>query len=223
MVKPAANADRSPSPPESLGFRHQSVASLDHVRDSLRQRVAGPLLRLPVRPLKLVDLDLLASGLGGAVGTALAFDDGADGAQTVDVPIPAELLGTIKATKATGLKTWLIGSRGGSFTDQGLTDWFSAEMAKGGTARALHAPRPSQTLPDRLGRAGQDHPPDHVRVRSSDHEGGRALHPHGRPGAQRSRRDGGAGLTGGESKMKCRLVGEVAGNWVARGERHESH
>jgi integrase/recombinase XerD len=51
---------------------------------------------------------------------------------TVDVPIPAELLAVIKATKATGLKTWLIGSRGGSFTDQGLTDWFSAEIAKAG-------------------------------------------------------------------------------------------
>jgi integrase len=41
-----------------------------------------------------------------------------------------ELLAVIKATKATGLKTWLIGSRGGCFTDQGLTDWFSAEVAK---------------------------------------------------------------------------------------------
>ena len=48
---------------------------------------------------------------------------------TVEVPIPAELLAVIKATKATGLKTWLIGARGGSFSDQGLTDWFSAEMA----------------------------------------------------------------------------------------------
>jgi integrase len=36
------------------------------------------------------------------------------------------------ATKATGLKTWLIGARGGSFTDQGFTDWFSEEMAKAG-------------------------------------------------------------------------------------------
>lgn len=51
---------------------------------------------------------------------------------TVDAPIPTELLAVIKATKATGLKNWLIGARGGSFTDQGLTDWFSAEMAKAG-------------------------------------------------------------------------------------------
>jgi integrase len=50
----------------------------------------------------------------------------------VDVPIPAELLAVIQATKAAGLKTWLIGARGGCFTDQGLTDWFSAEMTKAG-------------------------------------------------------------------------------------------
>ena len=55
---------------------------------------------------------------------------------TVETPIPAELLAVIKAAKATGLKTWLIGSRGGSFTDQGFTDWFSAEMAKGACQRA---------------------------------------------------------------------------------------
>ena len=51
---------------------------------------------------------------------------------TVDTPIPAELLALIKATKATGMKTWLIGARGGSFSDQGLTDWFSAKIAKAG-------------------------------------------------------------------------------------------
>jgi hypothetical protein len=98
---------------------------------------------------------------------------------TVDVPIPAELLAVIKATTATGLKTWLIGSRGGCFSDQGLTDWFLAEVAKGRTARALHAPRPSQALPDRLGGVRAHHPRDHVGVRPSHDEGGRALHPLG--------------------------------------------
>jgi len=51
---------------------------------------------------------------------------------TVDTPIPADLLAVIKATKATGLTTWLIGARGGSFNDQSFTDWFSEEMAKAG-------------------------------------------------------------------------------------------
>ena len=55
---------------------------------------------------------------------------------TVDTPIPAELLATIKATKATGLKTWLIGARGGSLTNQGFTDWFGAEMANADCPRA---------------------------------------------------------------------------------------
>jgi site-specific recombinase XerD len=50
----------------------------------------------------------------------------------VDTPIPAELLAIIKATKATGLKTWLVGARGGSFETQAFTDWFAAEMAKAG-------------------------------------------------------------------------------------------
>lgn len=59
---------------------------------------------------------------------------------TVDTPMPADLLAVIKATKATGLKTWLIGARGGSFTDQGLTDWFSAEMAKGQACRRAARP-----------------------------------------------------------------------------------
>src|SRR5262245_3299777 len=58
---------------------------------------------------------------------------------TIDTPIPAELLAIIKAAKATSLKTWLIGKRGGSFTGQGLTDWFSAEIAKARDARALQA------------------------------------------------------------------------------------
>ena len=44
-----------------------------------RQFVAGSLLRLPVCALVLVDLDLLASLLSGAIGTPLAIDDGADG------------------------------------------------------------------------------------------------------------------------------------------------
>jgi site-specific recombinase XerD len=51
---------------------------------------------------------------------------------TVDTPIPVELLATIKATKATGLKTWLVGKRGGSFNEQGFTDYFSDQMAKAG-------------------------------------------------------------------------------------------
>jgi site-specific recombinase XerD len=51
---------------------------------------------------------------------------------TVDTPVPSELLAIIKATRATGLKTWLIGKRGGSFTEQGFTDWFADEMAKAG-------------------------------------------------------------------------------------------
>ena len=42
------------------------------------------------------------------------------------------MIAAIKATVPTGLKKWLVGSRGGSFTDQGLTDWFSAEIAKAG-------------------------------------------------------------------------------------------
>jgi hypothetical protein len=42
------------------------------------------------------------------------------------------LLAIIKATKATGIKTWLVGKRGGSFTEQGFTDWFADEMAKAG-------------------------------------------------------------------------------------------
>jgi site-specific recombinase XerD len=29
-------------------------------------------------------------------------------------------------------KTWLIGKRGGSFTEQGFTDWFADQMAKAG-------------------------------------------------------------------------------------------
>jgi site-specific recombinase XerD len=49
---------------------------------------------------------------------------------TVETPIPAELLAIIKATKATGLKTWLVGKRGGAFNEQGFTDWFSDQMAK---------------------------------------------------------------------------------------------
>ena len=51
---------------------------------------------------------------------------------TVDTPIPAELMAIIKATKATGLKTWLVGKRGGSFTEDGFTYWFADEMAKAG-------------------------------------------------------------------------------------------
>jgi site-specific recombinase XerD len=51
---------------------------------------------------------------------------------TVDTPIPAELLAVIKATKATGMKTWLISARGGTFVNQSFTDWFSAEIAKAG-------------------------------------------------------------------------------------------
>jgi hypothetical protein len=38
----------------------------------------------------------------------------------------------IKATTPTGLRTWLVGARSGSFTDQGFTDWFGGEMAKAG-------------------------------------------------------------------------------------------
>jgi integrase len=51
---------------------------------------------------------------------------------TVDTPVPAELLAVIKATTPTGLRTWLVGARSGSFTDQGFTDWFGGEMAKAG-------------------------------------------------------------------------------------------
>jgi site-specific recombinase XerD len=51
---------------------------------------------------------------------------------TVETPIPAALWEIIKATKATGLKTWLVGARSGSFATQGFTDWFAAEMAKAG-------------------------------------------------------------------------------------------
>nr|WP_249165581.1 hypothetical protein [Bradyrhizobium sp. AUGA SZCCT0431] len=98
---------------------------------------------------------------------------------TVETPIPAELLATIAATKATGLKTRLIGARSGSFTDQGFADWFGAEMAKGGTACALHASRASQTLPDRPRQRRQDHSSDTGDQRPSHLERGRALHPHG--------------------------------------------
>jgi hypothetical protein len=55
---------------------------------------------------------------------------------TVDVPIPAELLAVIKATKATGLKTWLIGSRGGSFTDQGRPIGFRRRWPRRACPRA---------------------------------------------------------------------------------------
>lgn len=41
-------------------------------------------------------------------------------------------LGLTQATKATGLKTWLIGKSGGSFATQGFTDWFADEMTKAG-------------------------------------------------------------------------------------------
>jgi integrase len=51
---------------------------------------------------------------------------------TVATPIPAKLLEVIKPTTPTGLRTWLVGARSGSFTDQGFTDWFGAEMAKAG-------------------------------------------------------------------------------------------
>ncbi|MCA1390765.1 tyrosine-type recombinase/integrase [Bradyrhizobium sp. IC3123] len=51
---------------------------------------------------------------------------------TVDTPIPAELLDVIKKTKATGLKTWLVGARSGSFATQGFTDSFADEWAKAG-------------------------------------------------------------------------------------------
>jgi hypothetical protein len=51
---------------------------------------------------------------------------------TVDTPIPTVLLAVIKATQATGLKAWLIGARGGSFTNQGFTVWFGADIAKAG-------------------------------------------------------------------------------------------
>ncbi|WP_051396741.1 site-specific integrase [Bradyrhizobium elkanii] len=51
---------------------------------------------------------------------------------TVDTPVPAELLAIIKATQPTGIKTWLVGARGGAFGNQGFTDWFGAEIAKAG-------------------------------------------------------------------------------------------
>jgi site-specific recombinase XerD len=51
---------------------------------------------------------------------------------TVDTPIPADVLAVIKATPTVGLKTWLVNGRGKPFTDQGFTDWFSAEWAKAG-------------------------------------------------------------------------------------------
>ena len=51
---------------------------------------------------------------------------------TVDTPIPSELLAVIKATKATGLKTWLISKRGRPFTEQAFTDWFADRMAEAG-------------------------------------------------------------------------------------------
>jgi hypothetical protein len=57
----------SASPTQPLGFRHQCLAGLDHLFDPLGQCIAGSLLRLPVRPLVLVDLDALASCLGGAI------------------------------------------------------------------------------------------------------------------------------------------------------------
>jgi len=82
---------------------------------------------------------------------------------TVDTPVPAELLAVIKATTPTGLRTWLVGARSGSFTDQGFTDWFGGD-GQGRPACALHAPWPSQALPDRRRQRGQDHPRDHVGV-----------------------------------------------------------
>jgi hypothetical protein len=53
---------------------------LDAMRRRKLQRVAGSLLRLPVRPLVLVDLDALPSCLG-AIRAALATDDVFDGAE----------------------------------------------------------------------------------------------------------------------------------------------
>jgi hypothetical protein len=38
----------------------------------------------------------------------------------------------VGSTQATGLKAWLIGARGGSFTNQGFTVWFGADIAKAG-------------------------------------------------------------------------------------------
>ena len=67
---------------QPLGFRHQRLAGLDHGLNLFRQRVAGSLRGLPVRALVLVDLDLLAALLAGAIRTSPAADDGADGLQT---------------------------------------------------------------------------------------------------------------------------------------------
>jgi hypothetical protein len=64
------------SPTQPLGFHHQCLAGLDHLLDPLEQCIAGSLLRFPVRPLTLVDLDALPSCLGGAIRAALATDDG---------------------------------------------------------------------------------------------------------------------------------------------------
>jgi hypothetical protein len=58
---------------------YQCLAGLDHDLNLSRQFVVGSPLRLPVCALVLVDLDLLASLLSGAIGTSLAIDDGADG------------------------------------------------------------------------------------------------------------------------------------------------
>ena len=66
-------------PAQPLSLDHQCLAGLDHGLNLSRQFVAGSLLRLPVCALVLVDLDLLASLLSGAIGTSLAIDDGADG------------------------------------------------------------------------------------------------------------------------------------------------
>gem|GEM_PF-5868266 len=53
-------------------------------------------------------------------------------AVTIDTPLPTDLLDIIKATKTTGLKTWLVGKRGDAMTEQNFTDWFGEEVQKAG-------------------------------------------------------------------------------------------
>jgi hypothetical protein len=96
-----------------------------HVVDPLRQRFAGPLLRVPVRPLKLVDLDLLAPLIRGAIDPALTVDDGADRAlaQRCLVGDPAQrLAGLVESEHGSNL--CLNGSeRATEILCVGIEDW----------------------------------------------------------------------------------------------------
>ena len=71
--------EKSPPASQSLGFLHHRLAGLDHLLDPLRQYIASAPLTLPPGALEFVDLDLLASRLGGAVGAMLAPGQGLPG------------------------------------------------------------------------------------------------------------------------------------------------